>query len=100
MDLKGEKHTIKRTPPLKAHEILPTDIVKLTNKRSDDFQAGDELEVKHIPGRHPNTLQLVDDDGGTTFVDYHEVTLEEKIAPRLGVDPRDNPEANRYLLWP
>lgn len=99
-DLNGEKHTIRRVPPPKLHPMLPTDVVELTRKKNDDFQAGDEFEVIHINQRHPNVLQLQDDDGKTTFVDFYDATLKEEVALRDGVDPRDRPVNNRYLLWP
>lgn len=99
-DLQGEKKSIRRVPPPKLHEALPTDVVELNRKRSDDFPAGDDYEVSYINPRHPNTLQLKNDDGQTTFVEYFDVTLEEERAPRAGVDPRDRPVNNKYLLWP
>ena len=99
-DMEGVQRTIKRTPPPKLHDALPTDVVSLNRKRNDDFDAGGEFEVKSINPRHPNTLQLEDDDGRTTFVDYFDVTLEKEVAFRDGVDPRDKPVNNRYLLWP
>ncbi len=100
MDLKGEKQTIRRRPPLKAHSMLPTDIVNLKHKKSDDFPEGEELTIKHIPEKHANTLQLVNEEGQTTFVDYFDVELDEEIAPRLGVEPADRIANNAYLMWP
>src|SRR5262245_13551200 len=99
-DLKGETQKIRRVPPAKLHEALPTDIVRLDRKRSDDFDEGGEFEVKSISPRQPNVMQLQGDNGLTTFVDYFDVTLTEEVAPRAGVDPRDRPMNNRYLLWP
>jgi hypothetical protein len=99
-DLKGEHKTIRRVPPAKMHEALPTDIVELTRKKSDAFDEGEEYEVKHINPRHPNVLQLVGDDGRTTFVEHYDIRLEEEVADRPGKDPRDKPINNRYLLWP
>jgi hypothetical protein len=99
-DLQGEVKTIRRVPPPKLHDVLPTDVVSLSRQKSETFQEGDEFEVKHINPRHANTLQLVDADGATTFVDHYDVVLEEEVAPRPGVDPRDKPVNNRYLTWP
>lgn len=99
-DQHGEIKSIRRVPPPKLHEALPTDIVKLTHKRSDDFEAGDNFEVVNITQRQPNVLQLKNDDGQTTFIDYYDAQLEEERAIRDGVDPRDRPVNNRYLLWP
>jgi hypothetical protein len=100
LDLKGEKQTVVRRPPLKAHPMLPTDIVSLKIKRSDDFPEDEELTIKHIPEKHSNTLQLVNDEGQTTFVDYFDVELEEEVAARAGVDPIDKIANNKYLMWP
>lgn len=99
-DLNGDVKKIRRVPPPKLHDALPTDVVTLNQKRSDDFDAGDSVEVKHINPRHPNVLQVQNDEGLTTFVNYFDVTMKEEVAPREGVDPRDRPINNRYLLWP
>lgn len=99
-DDKGEMQRIRRVPPPKLHEALPEDLVKLTRGKSDDFKEGAELTVKHINPRHPNTLQLVNEDGQTTFVDYYDAELTERRAARDGMEPKDLPERNRYLRWP
>lgn len=105
-DLQGKMQTITRTAPPKLHDALPEDIVTLDRKRSDDFDAGNDFEVKHINPRHANTLQLVREGGATTFVDYYDVTLKEEVTPRDENAPRINPNSasasinNRYLLWP
>lgn len=96
----GEKHTIRRRPPKKQHNLLPTDIVELKSKRSDDFLAGESYELKHINNRHPNTLQLTDGDGKTTFVSHRDVELKEAFIERPGVITVDAAETQRYLLWP
>ena len=100
VDLKGEKQTIRRVPPPKLHEALPTDVVKLTRKKNDDFNEGDELEVVSITERQPNVLQLQKSDGTRTFIDYYDMQLEKRVALRDGVDPLDEPVNNKYLLWP
>lgn len=101
MDLKGEKQTIRRYPPAKLHKALPTDVVSLTRKKNDDFQEGDQLKVKHINPKHPNVLQLENEDGLTTFVDHFDVKLEQRIANRGDDTPTDIENfKNRYLLWP
>lgn len=99
-DESGELRKIRRVPPPKLHEALPTDIVELSNKRSDDFKEGDAVTVKHINPRHPNVLQLQNSEGQTTFANYFDVKLKEKIAPRDGVPREQAPERNKYLLWP
>jgi hypothetical protein len=96
----GAKHTIRRVPPEKLHPAWPQDVVELTSKYSDNFEAGEEYKVKNINPRHPNVLQIEDGDGNTTFVPHMHVQLEEAIGEREGVDPRDMPINNRYLLWP
>jgi hypothetical protein len=99
-DLKGEKHTIRRVPPPRLHDMLPTDIVELTRQKNEDFVVGDEFDVKHINPRHPNVLQLTNDDEITTFVDYYDLDLVEEVADRPGVNHFDKPINNRYLMWP
>lgn len=99
-DLKGEKQTIRRVPPPRLHNMFPTDLVELTRQKSQDFLEGDEFEVKHINPRHPNVLQLVNDEEVSTFVDFYDVNLTEEVADRPGVNPLDKPANTRYLLWP
>jgi hypothetical protein len=99
-DLAGKIQTIRRVPPPKLHDALPTDIVELTQKHSDDFEAGDEAEVQYINPKHPNVLQIRNGKGDTAFIDYFDMNLIDEVAPRAGVDPRDKPQNNRYLLWP
>lgn len=99
-DAQGKLQTVRRVPPQKLHPILPTDIVELNIKENDDFRAGDEAEVAYINPRHANILQIRNSKGDTKFVPYFDVDLKEEVAPREGVDPRDKPANNRYLLWP
>lgn len=102
VDLKGNQKTIRRVPPPKLHDMLPTDVVELTMKKNDDFDAGDKFTVKHINPRHPNVIQIDDGDGNATFVPYFDLELREKVARREGESgaPYEAPERNRYLLWP
>lgn len=99
-DQNGKIQTITRRPPPKLHDALPTDIVELTRKKNDDWDAGDDFEVKNINPRHPNTLQIVNGDGVSTFVSSYDMKLKRMVAPRDGVEALDVPERNRYLLWP
>lgn len=99
-DHKGEKQTIRRVPPPKLHEALPTDKVEILTKHSDDFDRGDVVKVKNINPRHPNTLQVETSDGKTAFLNYRDILLDEMIAPRKGVEVRDLPEQTKYLNWP
>ncbi len=100
----GERKSIRRVPPPKLHSALPGDVVELTSKKSDDFDAGDRFTVKHINPRHPNVLQIKDDDGKTTFVNWFEARLDEMVAPRAegqaASEPGVLPIKSDYLLWP
>ncbi len=95
----GERQTIRRRPPPVLHDMLPTDKVELKFKKNDDFNRGD-YTIKHINPRHPNTIQIMGDDGKATFVDYRDIELQERVGTRAGVLPEDLPENNRYLNWP
>lgn len=96
----GKKVTIRRVPPAKLHDVLPTDRVELTTRHSDDFPEGEKYTVKYISTRQPNIMQLENADGQTTFAPYFDTELRDRVAPRNGVDPRDEPINNRYLRWP
>ena len=99
----GQKQTIRRRPPPKLHEALPDDTVKLTHGKNDDWKEGESYKVKSIQQRSPNVLQLENEDGLTTFVDYYDTKLETKPEDRLppGVESKfDLPVNNKYLLWP
>ena len=96
----GKKVTIRRVPPEKLHDALPLDRVQLNVRHSDDFPEGETYTVKNVTNRQPNILQLENSDGQTTFVPYFDAELKQRIAPRNGIDPRDEPINNRYLLWP
>lgn len=96
----GVKHTIRRIPPPKLHDIEVQDEVSLLRSKNEDYQAGDSFRVMGITKRQPNVLQLVNEDGLSTFVDYYDAKLEEMRGPREGVEVIDLPVNNRYLLWP
>ncbi len=96
----GVKKTIRRRPPPKLHNMLPKDEVVLKHSKNADFVEGDEFTVKHINQRHPNVLQITNEDGISTFADYYDLKLEKKLSYRNGVHPLDFPENNEYLLWP
>ena len=99
-DLKGEMRSIRRVPPAKLHDALQTDVVTLTTRHNDAFDAGEDFVVKHINPRHPNTLQLVDGDGATAFVESFDIVMKDQVADRPGLEPRDQVHNNRYLTWP
>ncbi len=96
----GVKHTIRRQPPPKLHEMEVEDEVRLLRSKNDDFKAGETLTVKGISPRQPNVLHLVNEDGLSTFVDYYDANLETMRGQRNGMDVLDMPINNRYLLWP
>lgn len=100
IDTEGKQQKIRRVPPPKLHDALPTDKIQLTKKRSDDFNEGDIVTVSSINPRHANTLKVENKDGQTTFVDYYDMVLKEKRAARGGIPAEQLPERNKYLLWP
>ena len=72
----GERHTITRRPPPQLKNIMPEDIVTLTRSKNVDFQEGDEFKVKHINTRHPNVIQIENEEGNATFVSSYDLDLE------------------------
>ncbi len=96
----GEKKTIRRVPPPVLHDMLPTDVVKLTQTKNDDFKKDEEFTFKDINQRQPNTIRIQGEDGKETFVAYYDLQLEEAVHPAHGVASKNSPERNRYLLWP
>ena len=111
VDLAGEVKSIRRVPPPKMHEALPQDVVEITSKKNDDFRAGDKVEVVGIKARQPNVLQVRNDSGQTTFLDYFDMRLDEmKVSPYDGDKApsnipkewyQDRPTTDsRYLIWP
>lgn len=95
----GALTTVLRRPPPKNHDFLPTDLVELNTAKNADWPAGKEVAIKHISYRAPNTLQLSNDEGLTTFVGSSEVTLVKEEAYRQR-PTLDDEQANGYLLWP
>ena len=71
--------------------MLPKDKVVLKHGKNADFKEGDEFTVKHINQRHPNVLQITNEDGVSTFADYYDLKLEQKFSKTDGVDPFDFP---------
>lgn len=103
-DQAGEVQKITRTPPPKLHSIMPQDVVILNQTKSEAWAEGRDYGVKNINWKSPNVLQLEKENGETTFVNYTEVSLQEKAlrqGSRDGVeDPKDDPISSRYLGWP
>jgi hypothetical protein len=99
----GEKETIRRRPPPKLHDVLPNDTVTLTRGKNDDWKEGETYKVKNIQQRSPNVLQLVNEEGLTTFVNYYDAKMTIKPEERLpeGIESKfELPINNEYLLWP
>ena len=95
---------VVRCPPAKNHDILPTDTVKLSTSRNDDWQAGQAFSVRALTLRNPNVLQLEKSGGETTFVNSQDVELVARSRSHPSGEgdeiDSDGPIANRYLLWP
>lgn len=98
-DMQGNLQKIKRRPPPLLHDMLPTDKVELTTSKNADWQAGNVYEVKHINTRHPNVLQIQDQEGVATFVDSHDLKLDERVNFQ-GKEVAELQSFNEYLLWP
>jgi hypothetical protein len=99
----GKTHTQRRIPPPKLHEIEVGDKVTLTRRKGEDWDDGDEVKIKHISGRQPNTLQ-VERDGKVTFVPYFDMNFKGRPGASI-VDEDEkaiarDPLGSRYLLWP
>lgn len=99
----GQMHTIRRRPPPQLHTLLPEDRVILNHKKNDDWQLGEEYEVKAYTKRAPNTIKISNPDTKDyTYVPYYDL----KLKPRPGVTMREDengrmrPISNRYLGWP
>ena len=97
----GEKKTIRRVPPQKLHTMLPEDVVELKTKRSDDFLEGSDYVIKNINPRHPNTVQIKNSEGQTTFVEYFKLEPDEKrLLNPDGSVAISNSKISKYLRWP
>jgi IMP cyclohydrolase len=87
---------------------MPTDRVELKTRRSDHFRAGDEVTVKRINPRHPNVLQVENDDGQTTFISHYDMIFEQKNAENPTIQSTSSrnetedatPISSSYLDWP
>lgn len=96
----GERRVIHRRPPPRLHKIEVEDEVRITRKRSDNWDEGDTVKVTRITDRQPNTLRVEDDEGRHTFLSYRDVAFEGR--PNGSEDPEESadPIGSRYLLWP
>ena len=96
----NEVKTIRRVPPEKLHDILPTDKVELTTTLGADWKEGNIYTAKFIGPRSPNVIQIEDSKVGTTFVPYFELKLDSEVAERDGGKRIDKASSNKYLIWP
>jgi hypothetical protein len=95
----GQKQTTRRVPPPKLHDLEEGDVVTIVNKKGDDWDAGDKVEIKAINSRQPNTLTIQNSDGEYTFLPYDDVELNEKSSLHYIREGKD-PLGSQYLLWP
>ena len=79
--------------------------MELRRKHSDEFEANETYTVKHIGPKQPNTLQLVNEAGNTSFVPYGDVKVKDIGVRHLEDDDTrpsgdQGPIDSRYLNWP
>lgn len=100
----GKKHTIRRIPPPKLHDMLPEDVVTISRKKNDDWDEDMTVKIKDIQRRQPNTLTIENDDGKYTFIDYTDVRFDgrpsEEFFSSEGAARAADPIGSKYLLWP
>ena len=101
----GEVKTIRRVPPSRLHDMVPDDMVTISQKRSDNWTEGSEVKVVGVSARQPNTLWVEDSDGNRTFLPYTDVRGQPKSAAdrELAEEIRErkkDPIGSDYLLWP
>ena len=102
-DKDGVQQKIRRVPPPKLHGLVAGDEVTIRRKKGDDWDEGDEVTIRSIGPRQPNTLR-VEKGGKTTFLPYFDVSFkgrkgEDVIAEDDFKISRD-PLGSKYLLWP
>lgn len=101
----GEVKAIRRVPPPRLHDLVPDDVVTISQKRSDNWEAGEDVTVVGVNERHPNTLWVEDSDGKRTFLSYSDVKGQPKsrgdqeYVEEIRERKRD-PIGSDYLLWP
>ncbi|WP_186646864.1 hypothetical protein [Fluviispira vulneris] len=95
----GEKQTIRRVPPVKLHDYAIGDEVTINRKKGDDWDKGDEVEIKAINPRQPNTLTIKKENEEYTFLTYGDADLKSKSAQHY-IDEGRDPFGSQYLLWP
>ena len=79
---------LKRRPPVRNHDIDPTDEVLLLKTRNDDWQAGNTYEVKRLAHKNANVIQLKNENNETTFVNADHLEIESERYTNRPKDPR------------
>ncbi len=108
----GKKQSLMRRPPPKLHDGLAGDTVTITRRKNDDWREDDDVKVKAINPRQPNTLQVEKSNGEYTFLSYFDCKLQPRAGDEIVTDskgrpvldsqgqPVRDPIGNDYLLWP
>jgi len=101
----GELKKIRRVPPAKLHDLEPEDVVTISQKRSDNWDSGQEVRVVGVNKRQPNTLWVEGADGRRTFLTYSDVRSKPKSAGEAAFaedisERQRDPIGSDYLLWP
>ena len=101
----GELKSIRRVPPPKLHPFLPEDVVTISKKRSDNWDAEEEVKVDGVNERQPNTLWVEKADGRRTFLPYSDVRAAARSEADVEFadeikERRSDPLGSDYLLWP
>lgn len=100
----GVRHTIRRVPPPKLHDYLPEDKVTIRRTKGEDWEEGDEVTVRGVNRRQPNTLQVEGPDGKKTFLPYFDVAFKDRKGEDIIMEDEmkvaRDPLGSKYLLWP
>jgi hypothetical protein len=101
----GDVKVIRRVPPARLHDLMPDDLVTISNKKSENWDSGEEVRVVGVSPRQPNTLWVEKSDGRRTFLPYSDV--QGPPNPQSGVEfaeeireRRRDPIGSDYLFWP
>ena len=101
----GEVKIIRRVPPSKLHDMMPDDMVTISQKRSDNWDSGEEVQVVGVNSKQPNTLWVEKSDGRRTFLSYSDVKGQMKGESEIQFaeeirERKKDPIGSDYLLWP
>jgi hypothetical protein len=100
----GVRQTIRRVPPPKLHDLLPEDKVTIRRTKGDDWEEGDEVTVRGVGRRQPNTLQVEGQNGKKTFLPYFDVAFKDRAGEDVIMEDElkisRDPLGSKYLLWP